>query len=149
MGKKGTNSGALHERLAATSEDVKPPSERSFGITFTVVFALIAIFPLLHGGHLRWWSVVVAALVCAITFIAPNLLREPNKLWFRFGLLLHKIVNPLVLGAMFLFAITPMALVMRLFGKKFLNLQFDPAAKSYWIERQPPGPSADSVRRQF
>lgn len=149
MQKTSTNSGALHERLDATADDTKPPSERNFGLTFTVVFAIIAFLPLVHGGHVRWWSVAVSALFCAVTFVAPTLLRGLNQLWFRFGLLLHKVMNPLVLGAMFFIVVTPMALVMRLFGKKLLNMQYDAAAPSYWIRREPPGPNADSVRRQF
>ena len=76
-------------------------------------------------------------------------LRPLNKLWFKFGLLLHAIINPIVLGAMFFVAVTPMALVMRLAGKKLLNMDYEPNAKSYWIERKPPGPPPESVRRQF
>lgn len=141
--------GKLHEHLTVTTDDTKPPSERNFGLTFTVVFAVIGILPLLYGGALRWWSLVVSAIILALTFLAPSALFWPNQWWFRFGLLLHRVVNPVVLGAMYYLAITPMALFMRALGKKLLDMQFDPDAKSYWIERQPPGPSADSVRRPF
>ena len=85
----------------------------------------------------------------ALGYGAPMVLRPLNKLWFKFGLLLHAIINPIVLGAMFFVAVTPMALVMRLAGKKLLNMDYEPAAKSYWIERKPPGPPPESVRRQF
>lgn len=142
-------SGQLHERLTAAADDTKPPSERNFGLTFAIVFAVIGFLPLVHGGALRWWSVAVSAILLVVTFLAPSALRWPNQQWFRFGLLLHRIVNPVVLGAMFFLAITPMALFMRILGKKLLNMQYDPDAKSYWIERQPPGPSTESVRRQF
>lgn len=141
---------ATHERLGpSASDDVKLPSERSFAHVFAVVFALIALLPLLHGGTIRLWSLGVAALVLLLGYAAPTLLRPFNKLWFRFGLLLHAIINPIVLGAMFFLAVTPMAMVMRLAGKKLLNMNYDPSAKSYWIERQPPGPTAQSARRQF
>lgn len=141
---------ATHERLGPTAaDDVKLPSERSFAHVFAVVFAIIGLIPLLHGGSVRPWSLGVAALFLVLGYAAPTLLRPLNKLWFKFGLLLHAIINPLVLGAMFFLAVTPMALVMRLAGKKLLNMQYDPSAKSYWIERQPPGPSPQSVRRQF
>ncbi len=141
---------ATHERLGpAVVDDVKMPSERSFAHVFAVVFAIIALIPLIHGGALRMWSLGVAILFLVLGYGAPAVLRPLNWLWFKFGLLLHAVINPLILGAMFFLAVTPMALVMRVFGKKLLNMQYDPAAKSYWIERTPPGPSAQSVRRQF
>lgn len=141
---------ATHERLgSSTTDDVKLPSERSFAHVFAVVFALIGVFPLLRSGDVRWWSLGVAAVFLLLGYLAPSVLRPLNKLWFKFGLLLHAIVNPIVLGAMFFLAVTPMALVMRLFGKHFLAMTFDPSAATYWINRTPPGPSAQSVRRQF
>jgi hypothetical protein len=141
---------ATHERLApAAADDVKPPSERGFARVFAVVFLIIGLLPLWHGGALRLWSLAAAAIFLALGYLAPAVLRPLNTLWFKFGLLLHAIVNPIVLGAMFFLAVTPMALVMRISGKRFLNLSYDPSAKSYWIERSPPGPNAASVRRQF
>ncbi len=139
-----------HERFGpSAAEDVKLPSERSFAHVFATVFAIIGLIPLVHGGSTRLWSLGIAVLFLLLGYLVPALLRPLNKLWFRFGLLLHAIINPVVLGAMFFLAVTPMALVMRLTGKKLLNMHYDPEAKSYWIERQPPGPSAQSVRRQF
>lgn len=141
--------GQTHESLVAHREDVKPPSERSFGITFAVVFAIVGLVPLLHGGTIRLWSLGISLLFLVLAFVAPSALRPLNLIWFKFGLLLHRIVNPVVLGAMFFIAITPMAFVMRRIGKNLLQLEFDPGAKTYWIVRDPPGPSAESVRRQF
>lgn len=147
---KSSPASATHERLGpAAKDDVKLPSERSFAHVFGAVFALVSLFPLVHGGAWRPWALGVAAVFLVLGYAAPAVLRPLNKLWFKFGLLLHAIVNPLVLGAMFFLAVTPMALAMRLFGKKLLNMSYDPAAKSYWIERRPPGPAPETVRRQF
>lgn len=143
------SNGQTHERLSALEYNAKLPSERSFGITFAVVFTVIALIPVVHGGAIRFWSLGVGAAFLAVRFIAPDLLRPLNKLWFNFGQLLHKIVSPVILGAMYFLAFTPMALIIRLLGKKLLNLRYDSEAISYWIERNPPGPSSDSVRRQF
>lgn len=141
---------ATHERLGpTTTDDVRLPPERSFAHVFAVVFLLIGFFPLWRAGDVRWWSVAVAAAFLLLGYFAPRMLRPLNWLWFRFGLLLHAIVNPLVLGAMFFLAVTPMAIVMRLFGKRFLSLTFEPSETTYWINRTPPGPSAQSVRQQF
>lgn len=140
---------SAHEN-STSFDDRAPPSLRNFGLTFAAVFAIIAIWPLLrHGLPVRYWALAIAAAFLAVTFIAPGLLSPFNRLWFAFGLLLHKVVNPLVLGLMFIVLLTPLALVMRLFGKRFLPVSFDTSANTYWIERQPPGPEPDSIRNQF
>lgn len=139
---------ASHERLSA-EEDVKSGSDRAFGITFAVVFTLIALFPLLHGGHIRLWALAGTAIFGGLAFLRPTLLAPLNRLWFRFGMLLHKIVNPLVLGLMFFAIITPVAAITRLFGGKLLSLGYDKSASSYWNRRSPPGPEPETIRNQF
>ncbi len=84
-----------------------------------------------------------------LAFAAPQVLAPLNRLWFKLGLLLHKIVNPIVLGIMFYVVVTPTGLIMRLLGKDLLRLKRDPAAASYWIERTPPGPKPESLGDQF
>ena len=130
-------------------EKVEGSSNRSFGVVFAVVFALIAFLPLFHGGAVRLWSLGVAAVFAVLAFAAPNILAPLNRLWTRLGLLLHTVVNPIVLGIMFYLVITPMGLVMRFLGKDPLRLKRDPEASSYWIERVPPGPEPESLGEQF
>jgi hypothetical protein len=139
----------IHEQLSKPEGNAELPSERSFGITFAAVFIIIALIPLLHGSSIRLWSIGIGAVFLVLAYLSPSILRPLNILWFKFGMVLHKIVNPLILGAMFFLAIFPMALLMRALGKKFLNLSYEPNSATYWINRVPPGPSADSVRRQF
>ena len=138
----------MHENVSH-SDDVKVGSERSFGLVFTVVFALIGLWPLFNAGDVRLWAVIIAAVFLGISLIAPNFLRPLNIIWFKFGLVLHKIVNPVVMGLLFITTITPMALIFRLIGKDPLNRKFDPDAKSYWITRDPAGPAPDSMKNQF
>lgn len=130
---------ASHERLTE-EDDVRVGSNRSFGITFAVVFAIIGLFPLLHGGQIRLWALACAAIFAGIAFIWPSILAPLNRVWFRFGMLLHKIVNPVILGLMFFVIITPLALLIRLFGGKLIALDFDKSHASYWVRRAPPGP---------
>ena len=92
------------------NEAVQVSSERSFGIVFTVVFALIALFPLLHGAPPRLWSLAAAAAFLAAALLRPALLGPLNRLWFRFGMLLHRIVSPVAMGIIFFGAIMPMGL---------------------------------------
>ena len=79
----------------------------------------------------------------------PKILSPLNRLWFRFGLLLHHIVNPVVMALLFFTTVTPMALIMRLLGKDPLRRKFDPEADSYWIPRQPAGPAPETMKNQF
>jgi len=130
-------------------EEVQGSSNRSFGVVFAVVFAVIGVLPLLSGGGVRLWSLLAgcAFLIAAVLF--PTVLAPFNRVWLRFGLLLHRIVSPLILGIMFFVVITPMGLVMRALGKDLLRLRVDRAAASYWIDRRPPGPPAESMKDQF
>lgn len=139
---------ASHERLSA-EEDVRVGSNRSFGITFAIVFAIIGLFPLLHGGGIRIWALACSVVFAGLAFIWPKVLAPLNRVWFRFGMLLHKVVNPMILGLMFFVIITPLALIIRLFGGKLISLNFDNSLPSYWVRRSPPGPEAQSIRNQF
>ncbi len=137
-----------HEDFSAKTV-VKGSSDRAFGVVFVAVFAIIGAFPLLFGAPPRLWSFAVAAGLAAIAFLAPGVLAPFNRLWTRFGLLLHTVVSPIVLGIMFYLVVTPTGLLMRLFGKDPLKLRRDPEAKSYWVERTPPGPAPEGFKDQF
>ena len=147
-----TGKQTLHESLNA-HDDVKVGSARSFGLVFATVFIIIALLPLLslsgRQGSLRLWALIVAAFFAVAALTMPRLLEPLNKLWFRFGLLLHKIVNPLIMGLLFFVTVTPIGLLMRGLGKTPLKLGFGKSAESYWIIRTPPGPAPESMKRQF
>jgi hypothetical protein len=130
-------------------DDVRGSSDRSFGIVFAVVFALIGLLPLAFGGTARPWALAIGGGFLLAALAVPRVLSPLNRLWLRFGLLLHRIVSPLVLGIMFFVVITPMGLLMRALGKDLLRLKLDKSLGSYWIERQPPGPPPESLTDQF
>ena len=127
----------------------KGPSDRSFAITFAVVFALIALAPAIHGRPVRFWPLGVAAVFLIVGLTRPALLNSANRAWMRLGLLLSRVMSPVVMALMFWLAITPLAWIMRLFGANLLHLGLEPANPSYWIERDPPGPSPESMSQQF
>ena len=137
-----------HEDLSRTQQ-VKASSNRAFGWVFVMVFLVIALWPLVHGGALRWGALMASALVALVTVAAPALLTVPNRLWQRFGLLLHRVISPIALGIMFYVVVTPMGLLMRVFAKDILRLRLDSGAETYWIKREPPGPQPDSMPHQF
>lgn len=121
-------------------------SERSFGIVFAVVFAIIALWPVLDGGPIRIWAIVLAAAFLLAAFLMPQILAVPNRLWTKFGLLLGAVIAPIVMMAVFFLVVTPIALAMRAFGADPLRSKPDPEAKSYWIPRQG---EMGSIRNQF
>ena len=123
-------------------------SDRSFGIVFAIVFMLIGFAPLTHG-EIRWWAVTVAAAFAFLAFVARVLLRPLNRLWFLFGLALHHVVNPIVMGFLYYGAVVPMGLLLRALGKDLLRLKRSDETASYWITREPPGPPPGSMSKQF
>lgn len=130
-------------------QDIKGSSDRSFGLVFTAVFLIVGLWPLVHGEPVRLWSLAIAGIVLAIALIRPALLGPLNRLWMKFGLLLHKIVNPIVMGLVFFFAVVPTAFIIKLMGKDPLRRKLDRDAATYWIDRNPPGPAPDSMKNQF
>jgi len=139
---------ATHEDFSR-GQHVKASSNRAFGWVFVIVFLIIALWPLVFGGALRWWSLIVSGLVAVVTMAAPALLTIPNRLWLRFGLLLNRIISPVVLAFLFYVVVTPMGALMRMFGKDNLRLRGSNGEASYWIKREPPGPKPDSMPHQF
>jgi Saxitoxin biosynthesis operon protein SxtJ len=129
--------------------ELKIGSERSFGLVFAAVFAFIALWPLVGGGTAHLLPLAIAVLFLAAAILAPRALALPNRLWFLVGILLGKVVTPLVMGVLFWVVVTPVAFLMRLFGNDPLRLKRKPAVKSYFIERSPPGPVAGSLKDQF
>lgn len=124
-------------------------SNRSFGLIFAVFFCLVALLPAVHGAPVRWWALGVAILFTAVAFLAPRALSPLNWVWFKLGLLLHHVVNPVIMAVMFYGAILPMALLLRALGKDVLRLKRAPESASYWIPREPPAPAPGSMSKQF
>ena len=139
---------ALHEDLRREHQ-VPMGSERSFGIVFAVVFLLIGLWPVVWWTAPRTWALIVAAAFAAIAFTLPALLRPLNYVWFRFGLVLHRIMSQVILGLLFFITVTPIAFIYRVLGKDPLRLKFEPESSSYWIVREPPGPPPDTMTKQF
>jgi Saxitoxin biosynthesis operon protein SxtJ len=129
--------------------EVVGPSDRAFGLTFAGVLAAAGLLPLLRGGGVRTWALAAAAVFLAAALARPAVLAPLNRVWLRLGLLLHRIVNPVVLAIVFYAVITPMGLLMRLARNRPLKLGFDPAVRSYWTPRDPPGPAPETMTRQF
>ena len=126
-------------------DDVKIGSNRSFGIVFFAVFLIIAIYPLINSGELRLWSLIISIIFLVLGLVNSKILNTLNKLWFKFGIFLGKLISPFVMGIIFFLVVTPIGLLMRLLNKDLLNLKFN-NSHSYWIEKTEP---KSKMKNQF
>jgi hypothetical protein len=138
----------LHEDLAR-EDDIVGSSDRAFGLTLAAVFAVIGVVRLVLSHSYAGWWLGAAAVMLAFALAWPAALAPLNRLWLRLGLVLYKVVNPLVMGLVFFTTVVPIGLLMRALGKDPLRLRREPAAGSYWITREPPGPEPDTMKNQF
>ena len=125
--------------------DVKIGSNRSFGIVFFIVFLLIAFYPLINQGEIRTWSVLISLLFLILGIINSKILTPLNKVWFKFGIFLGKIISPIIMGIIFFLVVTPIAFLMRMLKKDLINLKFNKNS-SYWIEKTDP---KSTMKNQF
>jgi hypothetical protein len=132
-------------------KDPELPSERSFGLMFGAIGLAFAALFAWRDRPVAWIAAAAVAGVVflAIALLAPKLLAPLNRAWFRFGLLLAKVVNPIVLGVIFFLVISPYALFLRVIGRDSLRLRPTAGATSYWIERDPANSPAGAFDRQY
>ena len=124
-------------------------SNKSFGLLIAAVLAAIGALQhwFVGSGQVYWY--VPAVIFLAIALVMPRVLLPLKRLWLRLGSLLHHIISPIVLAFLYVFSILLIGSLARIFGKEFLSLRRQPAAASYWIKRDPPGPPPQSLRNQF
>lgn len=148
---------SMHEDYSR-DETIEGSTDRGFGLTVGGILLAIVLVRLLLGWWrsgavtLGWFELALGGVGLALLvtgLVAPSVLAPLNRGWTKLGFLLFKIVNPIVLGLIFLVTIVPIGLALRAFGKDPLRLRFEPDAKSYWIEREPPGPAPESMPQQF
>jgi hypothetical protein len=123
-------------------------SDRSFGFVIAAAIAIISMLPIRHGEAPSFWGLALALAFAAAAFVAPAKLRPLNRLWYKLGLALHKITNPLIMGVLFFGVIVPIAVIFRLRRADPLKLSFDKNATSYWTMRNTPEEASD-MSKQF
>lgn len=138
----------LHENLKR-EQDVKVGSNRAFGLVMAVACLIIACLGLwFDTSYWRYWA-ITALLFAGFAWLWPGALAPLNRIWFLFGLALHKVVNPLIMGLLFFIVITPIALLMRLFGKRPLSHGFQRDAASYWQGRDENAAQPGPMTKQY
>ena len=123
---------------------IKKKSNVTFGVLFFIFFLIIGLYPLKSGGNTRVWSIVLSLVFLIITIIKPNLFTFLNKLWIKFGLLLGKIISPIIMGLVFFLVVTPVGIFLKILKKDVMGLKI--GASSYWINRED---KVQSMKKQF
>jgi hypothetical protein len=126
------------------SINLKNKNNITFGILFFILFLVIGIYPLKSNGVIKVWSIFLSLVFLIITFIKPNLFTFLNKLWIKFGILLGKIISPIIMGLVFFFVVTPVGILVKIFKKDVMGLKR--GKSSYWINRKD---KLQSMKRQF
>ena len=119
-------------------EKIKMSSNKSFGIVFFVFFLILSLYPLLNKEKLN-----LLFLIFSITFLILGILNSKiftplNKVWFKFGIILGKIISPIIMGIIFFLVVTPIGLIMKTLGKDLLKLKYNKKDSTYWIEKNGP-----------
>tara|TARA_B100001027_G_scaffold7169_1_gene4582 strand:- start:377 stop:760 length:384 start_codon:yes stop_codon:yes gene_type:complete len=126
-------------------DKIKIGSNRSFGIVFFILFLLIALYPTINSEGIRMWSIFVSLIFLVLGLLDSKILTPLNKIWFKFGMLLGRIISPFIMGIIFFLVVTPIGLIMRILGKDLVNLKYN-NNKTYWIEKT--GPKS-KMKNQF
>jgi hypothetical protein len=122
---------------------------REFALVFAVLAALIGLAPLLHRGSPRFVALGATVALVAIGLFAPRIVSVPARAWLALAALLNRTVSAVVLAIIYIIVITPMGIYRRLLKEDALQRAFDPAAPTYWTDREEPSPSAETLPRQY
>ena len=128
------------------NNNTKISSNRSFGIVFFVVFLFIALYPITYSEDIRIWSLIISFIFIILGLLNSKILTPLNKLWFKFGVILGKIISPIIMGIIFFLVVTPIGLIMKVLGKDLLRLKYNKKDNTYWIEKN--GPKS-KMKNQF
>ena len=118
-----------------TEQPSKQLSNRAFGLIFAAIFLVIALWPLINGASPRTWALIIVALFALPAILYPSVLTPLNAAWVKFGLFMHKIVNPILMGLIFFLTVLPTGLMLKLFGKDPMRRKLDANTKTYWQDR--------------
>ena len=128
------------------NKNIKISSNRSFGIVFFIVFLFIALYPITYSEDIRIWSLIISFIFIILGLLNSKILTPLNKLWFKFGVILGKIISPIIMGIIFFLVVTPIGLIMKVLGKDLLRLKYNKKDNTYWIEKN--GPKS-KMKNQF
>jgi hypothetical protein len=139
---------STHETVSSFRH-VEHASNRKFGITFSLILLAFALWPMFHGAGPKLWLLVAGSVLVVVTWLKPGWLAPLNMAWFRLGLALNAVVNPIIMALLYFGAVVPLGLILRRNGKDLLQLERRPDAVTYWVPREPAGPLPGTFNKQF
>ena len=126
--------------------NIKMSSNRNFGVVFFIVFLVLGFWPAKSGGEINIFLILISFIFLFLAITKSKLLTPLNKLWFKFGVKLGAIIAPIVMSVVFFLVVTPIGIIMKIFGKDLINKKINKDTKTYWINRKK---STSSMKRQF
>ncbi len=133
-------------------QEIQGASDRSFGLTVGGILLLIEAYRLYSSGEVDMIGVVLLCIsipLLVLGLIYPRILAPLNKAWLKLGSIMFRVVNPVIMFFVYALTVVPIGLILKLSGKDLLNIKLDKSIKSYWVERDPAGPSPESMKNQF
>tara|TARA_B100000767_G_scaffold196820_1_gene183855 strand:- start:286 stop:666 length:381 start_codon:yes stop_codon:yes gene_type:complete len=121
-------------------------SNRSFGLLFFIVFLAISLWPLTKGEDIHFFLILISLVFLTLGLINSKILSPLNKVWIKFGEILGKIIAPIIMALVYFIVLTPIGLIVRIFGKDLLELKFFKKQETYWTKRKK---RLGSMKKQF
>ena len=121
-------------------------SNKSFGLLFFVVFLIIGLWPLKNGESLNFYFIIASVVFLILGLLNSKLLSPLNKSWIKLGEILGIIIAPIVMALVYFAILTPISIIVRVFGKDLLGLKFLKEKETYWINRKK---NLGSMKKQF
>ena len=121
-------------------------SNKSFGLLFFVVFLIIGLWPLKNGESINYYFIIASVVFLILGLLNSKLLSPLNKSWIKLGEILGIIIAPIVMALVYFVILTPVSIIVRVFGKDLLGLKFSKKKESYWIKRKK---ILGSMKKQF
>ena len=119
---------------------------RSFGLLFFIVFLALALWLLLKNGEINLYLISIGLIFLVLGLLNSKILTPLNKAWVKLGEILGRIIAPIVMAIVYFLILTPISLLVRLFGKDLIGMKFSNDIKSYWIKRKK---NLGSMDKQF
>ena len=116
--------------------DIKIGSNRSFGILFFLVFLGFGLWPLTKEMSPNIYLIIISVVFLVLGLLNSKLLSPLNEIWIKFGEILGRIIAPLIMALVYFLILTPISLLVRVFGKDLLGLKYLKQQNSYWIKRK-------------
>ncbi len=135
----------MHEQLTGHKKN-KIGSNRSFGLTIAAFLFIVGFWSLFKGNGMNVWVLFVASIFFIVALLVPKSLERLNRLWFKFGLLLGKVMEPVIMTAIFVVVFVPFGVMIRIFKPNLLSLKSDQSVKTYWVSKDNVG---TDMKNQF